>query len=104
MSHQTTSDPDEFRHKMEVLQEHCADVDRKFDEIERWAGVDVRSPSSKERVAEASLIADRVGAMAEVGAQCLTLTLPGTGELKTIEQFGRDVIPQVRDLEPAAVG
>jgi F420-dependent oxidoreductase-like protein len=103
-THQTTSDPDEFRHKMEVLQEHCSDVGRNFNEIQRWASVDVRSPSSKDRVADVSLIVDRVGAMAEAGVQCLTLTLPGTGELKVIEQFGRDVITQVRDLEPAAVG
>jgi len=103
-THQTTSDPREFTHKMEVLQEHCADVGRNFGEIERWASVDVRSPSSKQRVADTSLIVDRVSAMAEAGAQCLTLTLPNTGEITVVEEFGRDVISQVRDLEPAAVG
>ena len=103
-THQTTADPAEFRHKMEVLQEHCSDVGRNFEEIERWSNLDVRSPSSRERVADTSLIVERAGGLAEAGVQCLTFTLPGTGELKVIEQFGRDVIPQVRDLEPAAVG
>jgi F420-dependent oxidoreductase-like protein len=102
-THQTTSDPDVFRHKMDVLREHCADIDRNFDEIERWASLETRARDSRDRLADGSQIIDRAGRLAEAGVHVVTLTLPDTAGLKSIEQFGRDVIPQARNLEPAAV-
>jgi F420-dependent oxidoreductase-like protein len=102
-THQTTSDPAVFRHKMEVLREHCADVDRNFDEIERWSSLETRAPDRRDKVADTSRIVDNAGRLAEVGVQVVTLTLPDMGGLKTIEEFGRTVIPQARNLEPAAV-
>jgi F420-dependent oxidoreductase-like protein len=102
-THQTTSDPAVFRHKMDVLREHCADIDRNFDEIERWSSLETRAPDRRDRVGDASAIVERAGRLAEVGVQCVTLTLPDMSGLKSIEQFGRDVIPQARNLEPAAV-
>ncbi len=103
-THQNTTDPEVFRHKMEVLQEHCLDVGRDFNEIERGASVDVHAPGRRHGIADSSLLVDRIGEWAEVGAQYLTVAdLPDFGSGRTIEQFGRDVIPQVRDLEAAAV-
>lgn len=103
-THQTTSDPAVFRHKMEVLREHCADVDRDFDEIERWSNLETRAPDSRGKVADTSRIVDNAGRLAEAGVQVVALTLPDMGGLKTIEEFGKNVISQARNLEPAAVG
>jgi F420-dependent oxidoreductase-like protein len=103
-THQTTSDPAVFQHKMEVLREHCADVDRNFDEIERWAGLETRARDSRDRVADAGQILDHAGRLAEVGVQVVTLTLPNMSGVKVIDQFGRDIIERARKLEPAAVG
>jgi F420-dependent oxidoreductase-like protein len=102
-THQTTSDPNVFRHKMDVLREHCADIDRNFDEIERWSNLETRSPYSRGRLADPSLIIEHAGGLAEAGVQVVTLTLPDTAGLKSIEQFGRDVIPHARSFEAAAV-
>ena len=103
-THQTTSDPAVFRHKMEVLREHCADVDRDFDEIERWSNLETRAPDSRGKVADTSRIVDNAGRLAETGVQVVALTLPDMAGLKTIEEFGKNVISQARNLEPAAVG
>jgi F420-dependent oxidoreductase-like protein len=103
-THQTTSDPAVFRHKMDVLRQHCADVDRNFDDIERWSNLDVRAPESRNRVADAGLILERAARLADVGVQAVALTLPDTFALTPIEEFGRDVIAKARQVEPATVG
>jgi alkanesulfonate monooxygenase SsuD/methylene tetrahydromethanopterin reductase-like flavin-dependent oxidoreductase (luciferase family) len=90
-THQGTSDPKEFRHKMDVLRRHCDEVGRDFDEIERFAGLRLMRPGGRQRLAAAEIL-DNVGELAEVGAQGVFLVLPRVSEPETIEQFAEEVI------------
>jgi alkanesulfonate monooxygenase SsuD/methylene tetrahydromethanopterin reductase-like flavin-dependent oxidoreductase (luciferase family) len=90
-THQGTGDPAEFSHKMDVLRRHCDDLGRDFDEIERFAGLQVTKGRSRE-MAEPSEILDRIGALADVGAQGLFFVLPRVTDPETIERFGSEVI------------
>jgi alkanesulfonate monooxygenase len=76
---------------MDVLRRHCDEVGRDFDEIERFAGLAVSDPRSRQ-LYEPARILDSVGALAEVGVQGVFLVLPQAVEPDTIERFGRDVI------------
>jgi F420-dependent oxidoreductase-like protein len=77
--------PDEMKHKFDVLRQHCDDVGRDFDEIEKtrlstaFPGLDL--------VAEAR-------AMQEVGVQHLIYNVPAVHTLDQIKHFGAEVIPQ----------
>ena len=90
-THQTTSDPDEFRHKMDVLRRHCDEAGRDFDEIERFAGLAVAAPRSRE-LYEASRMLDNLGALADAGVQGVFFVLPRVTDPETIERFSADVI------------
>lgn len=98
-THQTASDPEVFRHKMDVLRGHCADVGRDYDEIERFCGLDTSKPEGKRgEIADAGVLVERIGRLSEVGAQGVFLVLPRLADSDSIERFGRDVIPQARRL------
>jgi F420-dependent oxidoreductase-like protein len=97
-THQTTSDPVEFRQKMEVLRRHCDDVGRDFDEIERFSNVDLSKGKGNREMAEPPVLLDRLAALAEVGVQGVFFVLPRVAEPDTIERFGREIIEAARDL------
>jgi F420-dependent oxidoreductase-like protein len=90
-THQTTSDPSEFRHKMDVLRRHCDEVGRDYDEIERFAGIGVTDRRTMDLI-EPSQILDNVGALADAGVQGVFLVLPRVADPETIERFAADVI------------
>jgi F420-dependent oxidoreductase-like protein len=97
-THQTTSDPEEFARKMDVLRRHCDDVGRDFDEIERFAALKVTTGDRDGRLAEPARILENARALAEVGAQGAVFVLPGITEPEVIERFGEDVIAPARSL------
>jgi F420-dependent oxidoreductase-like protein len=90
-THQGTADPEEFRHKMDVLRGHCDDAGRDFDEIERFAGLAVAAPRSSE-LYETSRILDNLGALADAGVQGVFTPLPREADSDSIERFGAEVI------------
>jgi F420-dependent oxidoreductase-like protein len=90
-THQTTSDPSEFRHKMDVLRRHCDEVGRDYDDIERFAGIGVTDRRTMDLI-EPSQILDNVGALADAGVQGVFLVLPRVADAETIERFAADVI------------
>jgi F420-dependent oxidoreductase-like protein len=90
-THQTTSDPSEFRHKMDVLRRHCDEVGRDYDDIERFAGIGVTDRRTMDLI-EPSQILDNVGALADAGVQGVFLVLPRVADADTIERFAADVI------------
>ena len=92
-THQTTADPQVFRHKMEVLRAHCERLERPFDEIERTCGLEFKPPAGGSgATTEASVLLERVDALADAGAQALFCVLPKLADSDSIERFGADVI------------
>ena len=87
-THQTTTDPQTMRHKMEVLREHCDRLGRDYDEIERFCGLEVSPPGRKGQLGDQGLLLDRIGALEEAGAQGLFLVLPKLADTDSIERFG----------------
>jgi F420-dependent oxidoreductase-like protein len=90
-THQSTSDPAEFRHKMDVLRRHCDDVGRDFNEIERYAGLQITKPGSRHALSAAEIL-DNVGQLADAGAQGVFAVLPRMTDPETLERFGEEVI------------
>ncbi len=90
--------PDQLTHKFAVLRERCAEVGRPFEEIERTnlQTVDL----SKESVAQ---VVERFGTLADVGVQHVIFNLAGVSDVRTIETIGRELLPQVRTIEPKAI-
>ncbi len=85
---------DVLRHKLDVLQGHCSDVGRDYDDIEKtglgtaFLG-DLRTPDA---------IVDFCGTMGELGISHMIFNLPDAQGLTNIETIAETVIPQVADL------
>jgi F420-dependent oxidoreductase-like protein len=90
--------PSQLTHKFSVLRERCAEVGRPFEEIERTnlQTVDLGRES-------AAQVVERFATLAEVGVQHVIFNLANANDLRNIETIGRDVIPQVRAIEPRAI-
>ena len=90
--------PDQLTHKFGVLRERCAEVGRPFEEIERTnlQSVDL----SKDSVAK---VVERFGTLAEVGVQHVIFSLRGISDPGNLETIGRDLLPQIRRMEPKAI-
>jgi F420-dependent oxidoreductase-like protein len=90
--------PDQLTHKFAVLRERCAEIGRPFEEIERTnlQTVDL----SKDSVAQ---VVERFGTLAEVGVQHVIFNLAGVSDVRTIETIDRELLPQIRALEPKAI-
>jgi F420-dependent oxidoreductase-like protein len=97
--------PDELRAKHAILAEHCAAVDRNFSEIERttFQAIGLGGPSSfAPQVESPDQIVDRLGRLAEAGAQHVIVGFGRTDDLGLIEQLASRILPQLRAIEPAA--
>jgi F420-dependent oxidoreductase-like protein len=73
----TFGSPEVFRHKIEVLKEHCAAVGRNFDEIEvSWAGMTFITDSAEEKQEMMARAATMFGAPVEMVAPGLLVGSP----------------------------
>jgi F420-dependent oxidoreductase-like protein len=85
--------PEMIAHKYAVIREHCADIGRNPDEIERTnlqsIDLDRDSPSR---------IVDRFGELADAGAQHVIVSVSDVDDPKHLETIGREIVPQLRDL------
>jgi len=84
-------DPEAFRHKLEVLREHCAAIGRPYDEIERTTLITV-DPSTE----SADAIVERFGVLVEAGAQHLVFSVRGVADTTRLERIAAEVFPQLR--------
>jgi alkanesulfonate monooxygenase SsuD/methylene tetrahydromethanopterin reductase-like flavin-dependent oxidoreductase (luciferase family) len=116
----TFGSPELFRHKIEVLREHCAAVDRNFDGIEvSWAGAALVSDSRDEKdellrrfaaafgitpeqyelgalVGSASEVRDRIAQFIDVGVTHFIPIANTPFNHESIRRFAEEVIPAFR--------
>ena len=85
----------EIRRKLGVLREHCTQVGRNYDEIERTAivSVDLRPGQMS-----AQQVIESFHELAEAGIQHAILSVAKDYELTSIETISRDVIPAVAGM------
>lgn len=89
------SDAKALRHKLDVLQRHCDEVGRAYNEIERTAlatNVLDRSPSSIARTIE------NCRRWAEAGIQHIILSMSNAHETELLDVLGREVVPAVAEF------
>jgi alkanesulfonate monooxygenase SsuD/methylene tetrahydromethanopterin reductase-like flavin-dependent oxidoreductase (luciferase family) len=90
--------PEKIHHKYEVLREHCAQVGRDFEEIERTTLQSVRiTPDDTGRAEAPAQVVDRFGELGDAGAQHVIFSVRDVWRSGVLEQLGRDVLPQLRD-------
>jgi F420-dependent oxidoreductase-like protein len=86
-------------HKYRVLREHCERLGRDYDEIERSTMQDIDPQTEPDGKGEApGRIVERLGELADAGAQHVIVSVRRLAEPSRLERIGRDVIPQVRAL------
>jgi F420-dependent oxidoreductase-like protein len=85
--------PTAIHHKYEVLRQHCEELGRDPDEIERSTlqGVSLARESPAE-------IVDRFGELADAGAQHVIFNLHDVEDPAQLEAVGRDVMPGLKSL------
>jgi F420-dependent oxidoreductase-like protein len=90
--------PEQLKHKFAVLRQRCDEEKRPFEQIERTnlQTVDVGQESPDQ-------IVKRFRGLAGVGVQHVIFNLTDVANLSNLETLGREVLPAVHDLEPAAI-
>jgi len=85
--------PPMLQRKFEILRQHCADVGRDPEQIERTTlqNVDLTSETPAQ-------VVDRFGELADAGAQHIIVGVRDVHDVSHVERIGRDVIPQLRAL------
>jgi F420-dependent oxidoreductase-like protein len=85
--------PEMIAHKYEVIRQHCADLGRNYDEIERSTLQTVNL--GRETPAQ---IVERFGELADAGAQHVVFSVVDVHDPKNLETVGREIVPQLRTL------
>jgi len=85
--------PTAIHHKYEVLRQHCEEIGRDPNEIERSTlqtiNLAAESPAQ---------VVDRFGELADAGAQHVVVNVPNVHDPSMLETIGRDILPQLRAL------
>jgi F420-dependent oxidoreductase-like protein len=91
-------DPGESRAKLAVLLRHCQELGRDYDRIKKTALIELDLRPGRMSVHDAVL---RLAGQAEEGIEEAIVNLPDAHEPSTMDQLATEVIPAVRELEPA---
>jgi hypothetical protein len=86
---------DGLREKLDILRQHCEDVGRPYDEIERTALGTIDLRPGKQSVDEVIALCR---SMADIGIQHLIFNMPNVHEITPLEIIGREIIPAVAEL------
>ncbi|MCU0493119.1 MAG: LLM class F420-dependent oxidoreductase [Chloroflexaceae bacterium] len=84
---------DGVRHKLAVLEQHCATLGRPYAEIERTVLATVQLGAGGVSVADVLAACERLH---NIGVQHIIFNMPDTHMLAPLEVFGREIIPLVR--------
>ena len=91
--------PEAIARKYRILEGHCADVGRDYDEIERTTlqsvAVDADAGHGTESAAR---VVDHFGELGDAGAQHIICNVRDAHDLAKLELLGRDVIPQLKGM------
>lgn len=86
---------DVLAHKLDVLKQHCEDVGRPYEEIEKTALTTVH-------VAPGEMSADDViglcRELADLGFQHFIVNMPNVSDITPLKTFGEEIIPAVAEL------
>jgi F420-dependent oxidoreductase-like protein len=85
----------QLRHKLEVLKQHCQDVGRPYDEIEKTALDTVHLAPGQMNTSQ---VIEQCRSLAELGFQQVIFNMPNVSDIAPLEIFGRDIIPQAAKL------
>jgi F420-dependent oxidoreductase-like protein len=87
--------PDVIRHKLDVLQGHCEDLGRPYEEIEKTAlGTVNLAPDGM----TAEEVVELCRELNDMGIQHLIFNMPNVHEIEPLETFGEKIIPAVAEL------
>jgi len=86
---------DELSRKLDVLKDHCDDVGRDYDTIERTVLTTVNLGGGDAALSE---FIGQCQAWAGIGIQQVIFNAPNTGETSNIEEFGKSVIRKLTEL------
>ena len=97
--------PEQLVSKYAILAEHCEAVGRDFAEIERTnlqgVALSDRGAAWGRQRESADQLVERFGRLAEAGVQQVILSVGDADDASAIEDFARDILPQLRGLEAA---
>jgi F420-dependent oxidoreductase-like protein len=85
--------PPMLQRKFEILRQHCADVGRDPEQIERTTLQNVNLTAETP-----AQVVDRFGELADAGAQHVIIGVRDVHDVSHLERIGRDVIPQLKPL------
>jgi alkanesulfonate monooxygenase SsuD/methylene tetrahydromethanopterin reductase-like flavin-dependent oxidoreductase (luciferase family) len=91
-------DPDQLRHKYQILAEHCEAVGRPYDEIERTSlqSVSLFGANAWRTTTEsADQLVDRFGRLGEVGVQQVIVNTADVHLPEAIDLLATEVMPQI---------
>jgi alkanesulfonate monooxygenase SsuD/methylene tetrahydromethanopterin reductase-like flavin-dependent oxidoreductase (luciferase family) len=92
-------DPGESRAKLDVLRRHCEEVGRPYEEIEKTSLVELDLRAGRMAARDAVGI---LRAQVDEGIEHVIVNMPNAHELEPLRLIGREVIPAVAELAPAA--
>jgi F420-dependent oxidoreductase-like protein len=82
-------------HKLDVLKQHCDDLKRPYDEIEKTALDSINLSAGNATVKQ---FIEHCQKLHELGFQHIIVNMPNVSEIKPLEIIGKEVIPEVRGL------
>ena len=93
---------DVLRHKLEVLQGHCANEGRPYEEIEKTSLDHVyvtRDGANDSMTAQQAI--DRIGHLADLGFDQALMSLTNVSDPDAFDIFRDEIEPEVRKIKPA---
>ena len=90
----------EVPHKLEILRQHCREVGRNYDDIEKTAMFQFDVGEKGEKVGQ---VIGGLRWLASMGIQTAIGNVPRIDRITPLEIIGEKIIPAVASLEPSAV-
>ncbi|MFN8497416.1 MAG: LLM class F420-dependent oxidoreductase [Anaerolineae bacterium] len=87
--------PDVLTHKLDVLKQHCDDLGRPYDEIEKTALDTVKLGDGGQSAAD---VIAACRSLADLGFQQIIFNMPNVSDITPLETFGKEIIPAVAEF------